>query len=121
MLTHNLFQKQLDKTEELRRTAGPQTEFGQRMVELSRAYCHELFTDDLIAAYLDELVAACDQQAHSYEIAGNTHTPTYRFLVGMLELSDIFENLDCYEMEDWVRRLESELSFNRQVLVEVAA
>lgn len=121
MLTHNLFHRQIEKTEELRRTAGPQTEFGQRMVELSRAYCHELFADDVIASYLDELVEACDRQAQSYEIAGNTHTPTYRFLVGLLELSDIFEELDSFEMEDWVRRLESELSLNREVLVEVAA
>lgn len=123
MLGNTLFQRQLDKTAELRATTGPQTAFGQRLVELSKAFDHGLFPDHVIATYLDELVESCESQLQSLQVIRSVggHSKTANFLNGLLELTDYFEEIESYDMEDAVRRLETELNLSAPILCGVAA
>lgn len=122
MFADTLFQRQLEKTQQLKSSCGPQTALGQRLVELSRAYDHGLFPDETIVEYLDNLVDTCEHQLESFEIIGAAggSSKNVCFLRGLLQLSDSFEELEHYEIEDAVRTLESELSLG-SVFCGVAA
>ncbi len=86
-----------------------QTAFGRRLLDLSRAFHEGTMSDVEIEEYLLELVDACQRQEDRVRAVPSRmmeKIEMLRFLDGMVELAETFDQMEHREVEARVARLE---------------
>lgn len=86
-----------------------QTAFGRRILDLSLAFHEGTLRDDEIEEYLLELVEACQRQEERVRaVAGRMREKfeMLRFFDGVMELAEIFDQMEHREVEARVAQLE---------------
>ena len=111
MIDYSLLQREAEKTQTvLGCTKNQETAYGTRLRDLARAYHYELFADELIGEYLDELYASCENLLE--EVQGlpddERRYELTRFLNGVLDLCDVLDSLPFGEFTARLDSLEAQ-------------